>query len=994
MTAEKQVGGSRRFTRSLAKKSRTLFRGGLQSICRSPAFQLNFFLLLLTIVFVDIFFSSRQDTSTYPVCIFGNAGDLKDAERVYHTWDQKFPVVFYNWDLKEPEKLGKSKSVRLVSDGKDYSYRDGVEFALNRTRELYSCEYYFLHDDDLEFSLNKEVRDASGYKPLSRLSEELLDVLNIYKPFFATFIWGSGAHHPGLSQTIALHKNSRVMPFVAGDSGMTIYHRDIVDFFIPMSPNGEGGFVGNWTLPTHFIDLFAGQVFDGVVVNSIQYKNTKNPDNLSKAKANWTVTKDGLAVNSVSRHAYEWPRNEAYLSFLYDSARHFDMNRARSRVVFSPVSPPVVSQQARIVESIQRLNSLFDVRHPALSSSAFLQRPSLKQALLSQAQKTPFNLRVTIITYQRFHIALELIRAVSAEFQSENHFLSDDATVSMHVMLDRDESGSDEARDRFVSDAKSLYPDITFSVAATNRGLRNSWMENWTPRTLDSFNIVLEDDLKVSPNLLRTAVDLIREVFYKEEFVYDEVIGISLFNDLKSDIPIKVSDETEAELASKHTLRQVPCSWGAVFTAYGWREFTKWSKKQSKDYDPLLKDALSNRWPTANSWKKFALRFMAEKNMFMYYPRFPKGESAVVKLQTVGTNDKGNFKDISEGLELLSRPLPRVYAPLQANRYDYKLEPVAGDYDSFDGCTLVMPICYRLAVLPELLEHYSKVPFLAQLIVVHQACGVGENLTVPASLNGMEVIYKRMTTNDMNNRYIDFDEIKYDCVINLDDDVKHPYQAMQTLITMWKTHFFDHYVGWEPQARIHVIQDNQYQYKNYSWVETYDGLSSMLLPSGSVFHRKFLTAYNAPANKPSRDIVTRETNCDDILMNFVIANATGNGPIVLHDWSALQRSESMKELSNDNSSAQWKQSDHMQKRSSCMNQFTELYGRMPLRYAVSQYKVESSVSSYPILVQMKPLEMILFSERLFPNRRTAKSVPDLCEISSLSSELKAMACTK
>jgi hypothetical protein len=305
---------------------------------------------------------------------------------------------------------------------------------------------------------------------------------------------------------------------------------------------------------------------------------------------------------------------------------------------------------------------------------------------------------------------------------------------------------------------------------------------------------------------------------------------------------------------------------------------------------------------------------------------------------------------------------------------------------------MVMPICHRLATIPKILEHYATVPFKAQIIVVQQPCGGSHQaLNIPDRINNVPIVLKRMPTNDMNNRYLNFDEIMYDCVINLDDDVMHPVESMQQLVRLWSAHFFDYYVGWYPQGRIHVIEENKYVYKNHSWVDKIDGISSMLLPSGSVYHRRFLDAYNSEPNRPAREVVSKLLNCDDVLMNFVIANATDRGPVVIDDWSTLKRSAELKALSENTENAQWKSPEHMNKRTECLNEFLRIYGRMPLRYSTVTYKYDKSVEKYPVRVPRMSSVRYTFSG-LVPNRNTMHDVADLCDQSGLNPLFRNMTC--
>lgn len=59
-------------------------------------------------------------------------------------------------------------------------------------------------------------------------------------------------------------------------------------------------------------------------------------------------------------------------------------------------------------------------------------------------------------------------------------------------------------------------------------------------------------------------------------------------------------------------------------------------------------------------------------------------------------------------------------------------------------------------------------------------------------------------------------------------------------------------------------------------------LQSIVLPSGMVYHRKYLAMYTeAPTLQPARRLVDDVMNCDDILFNFMVANATNSAPVFI-----------------------------------------------------------------------------------------------------------------
>ena len=68
--------------------------------------------------------------------------------------------------------------------------------------------------------------------------------------------------------------------------------------------------------------MFGPLVFreHAIRLNTLPYDNTVNMDNIPKDQGQ-TIVKGGLAYVPASRHPYEYPMNEAYMSFLSSGLR-------------------------------------------------------------------------------------------------------------------------------------------------------------------------------------------------------------------------------------------------------------------------------------------------------------------------------------------------------------------------------------------------------------------------------------------------------------------------------------------------------------------------------------------------------------------------------------------------------------------------------------------------------------------------------------------------
>lgn len=90
----------------------------------------------------------------------------------------------------------------------------------------------------------------------------------------------------------------------------------------------------------------------------------------------------------------------------------------------------------------------------------------------------------------------------------------------------------------------------------------------------------------------------------------------------------------------------------------------------------------------------------------------------------------------------------------------------------------------------------------------------------------------------------------------------------------------------------------------------------------------------------ARLIVDEMRNCEDILMNFVAANMTGVGPVLVgakrvRDWGDA-RNEGARGLMAAEEVAvglSSRKKDHRKRRGDCITEFHRVLGKMPLRYS-------------------------------------------------------------
>ena len=172
--------------------------------------------------------------------------------------------------------------------------------------------------------------------------------------------------------------------------------------------------------------------------------------------------------------------------------------------------------------------------------------------------------------------------------------------------------------------------------------------------------------------------------------------------------------------------------------------------------------------------------------------------------------------------------------------------------------------------------------------------------------------------NSLNNRWMDSLNVQTDAVLMMDDDMMLPVHTLRSVFARWK---------YEPTRLVGTTARNfngpSYLYpkhccttfpairkacsviplKRPSWcafklpaltsphtrpprftLDAYCDTFKLVLPKGMMFHRKYLAAYSTPENEPLRKYVDEQKgHCDDIAINFVVANMTGLGGVMVAD---------------------------------------------------------------------------------------------------------------
>lgn len=161
-------------------------------------------------------------------------------------------------------------------------------------------------------------------------------------------------------------------------------------------------------------------------------------------------------------------------------------------------------------------------------------------------------------------------------------------------------------------------------------------MESWHPVSDQEFAFFFEDDIEVSPRFFEYAlVALHKYILPRGERAsppsvwMERLVGISLNTPRYDEINMPARDwvpamaigETESQF-----LFQLPCSWGALYFPWLWRDFLqyyRWRRENTPEaLHDSIPDAATMHW--RRSWKKYLIEHMYMRGLFMLYPSLPR----------------------------------------------------------------------------------------------------------------------------------------------------------------------------------------------------------------------------------------------------------------------------------------------------------------------------------------------------------------------------------
>ncbi|KAG1728107.1 hypothetical protein EDB19DRAFT_1748162 [Suillus lakei] len=250
---------------------------------------------------------------------------------------------------------------------------------------------------------------------------------------------------------------------------------------------------------------------------------------------------------------------------------------------------------------------------------------------------------VSVITDHRPHSLQRLLTSLTrARYFGER--------VGLRINL---EQTADLETLRVTQNFKWHHGDVFVHHRVIHGGLLPAVVESWYPNSNDSYGLLLEDDIEVSPLFFAwIKMTVLRYRYGGSENISPSMFGISLYQQKMIELrpegrrsfdarALFVTDDIPNH--STPYLSQIPCSWGAVYFPEHWREFHDYlsirlSEYTMKIHENVIPDIRSNKW--VKSWKKYFIELVYLRGYVMLYPNYANFTSLSTNHLEIGSHVK------------------------------------------------------------------------------------------------------------------------------------------------------------------------------------------------------------------------------------------------------------------------------------------------------------------------------------------------------------------
>ncbi|KAL3506690.1 hypothetical protein ACH5RR_032072 [Cinchona calisaya] len=254
----------------------------------------------------------------------------------------------------------------------------------------------------------------------------------------------------------------------------------------------------------------------------------------------------------------------------------------------------------------------------------------------------------------------------------------------------------------------------------------------------------------------------------------------------------------------------------------------------------------------------------------------------------------------------------------------------------------------RIPLLQSIAARYSASASVSTILIIwcnpstpsQTLSELSYNLSIYSTINAPIFIIHE-SSQSLNSRFYPRESIDTRAVLICDDDVELDSKSINFAFNIWKSNP-DRLIGFF--ARSHA-----YDLNIKSWIYTIsEDKYSIILTKAMIMKSEYLWEYSCGSGtviEELRKIVDAVKNCEDILMNFLVADKVNAGPVLVgaervRDWGDA-RNEGVVGKEEREAGLSSRRRDHRKRRGECIREFHRILGRMPLRYSYG--KVVNSV---------------------------------------------------
>lgn len=226
-------------------------------------------------------------------------------------------------------------------------------------------------------------------------------------------------------------------------------------------------------------------------------------------------------------------------------------------------------------------------------------------------------------------------------------------------------------------------------------------------------------------------------------------------------------------------------------------------------------------------------------------------------------------------------------------------------------------------MLDDAVEYYAQCDLVKHVKIVwsEQALPPARLTAKYAKWKMPMVAFERHDSDSLNNRFKPLQTEHTDAIFAVDDDMRVPCQDLDTAFEVWQ-HSPMSLVGFMP--RVHLRKNGLLEYRCW-WRVWWHGVYSIILTKAAIYNHAFHALYITKMPKEILEFIDLGRNCEDIAMQFLIANETRLPPIYvkghLQDLGVLGGISTSRNIAK---------AAHMDGRSACLNKMEEVYHGVPL----------------------------------------------------------------